>query len=124
VGAPRHGETEKLEADSHTGAIDVSQSAVDGNEGNNHSRHNALNGAAKIRQRVIHGLARELGSLRVFIASTTENYDLVNRMRGDPGTALLARVADFVMSELGDSAAAQESGVRRSTSRGAKASGI
>lgn len=54
-----------------------------------------------IRKRILRGQAMELMRLRSFISSTDGNVEVLQRMEGEAGQQLLAKVSDFIMSELG-----------------------
>lgn len=76
-----------------------------------------------IRGRVLRMMARDLASLRSFISTIDGNEHVVEMLRGKNGEGILARVADFVMQEIGDTSGASKTnalGVNRYTAGKAK----
>jgi len=54
-----------------------------------------------IRSRITRGMAGELTRLRIFLSSTDGNQEAVDRLQGDGGNLLLARITDIILRELG-----------------------
>ena len=54
-----------------------------------------------IRGRILRGFAGELARLRIFISATEGNQEAVDKLRGEPGDTLLAKVTDIILQELG-----------------------
>jgi hypothetical protein len=54
-----------------------------------------------IRKRIVHGLTRELVSLRAWLSGVAGNSERVEMLRGERGEEILAKCADTLMTELG-----------------------
>lgn len=56
-----------------------------------------------VRKRILRGQQGELWRLRVWLSQVGDNQEAVDKLCGESGDLILARVADFVMTELGHS---------------------
>lgn len=54
-----------------------------------------------IRQRILKGQVRELTLLRGYISLTDGNQSAVDRLHGETGNLILAKITDLVLKELG-----------------------
>ena len=60
-----------------------------------------MNQVELIRARILRGQRGELMRLRIFISSTPDNQDVVDKLVGKEGDLLLARITDAILRELG-----------------------
>lgn len=82
-----------------------------------HHEVQALANVEVVRGRVLRLMRNSLGNVRSLLSTMAGNEHVVERLRGKPGDELLGRVAEYVMTELGDNSTASEGGVSRAIAR-------